>query len=132
METQDWCDNELDKDLLKFGNKMYCPQYCVFLPKLVNTFMVDRASQRGDYPIGVGLHKPSGLYRARCGGLSGERFNLGYFKTPEKAHEAWLTKKLELCRELVNVVTDERVKRALLDRYENYHKYFPLEGERSC
>lgn len=35
---------------------------------------------------GVGLHKPTGLYTAACAGK-----RLGYFKTPEAAHEAYVT-----------------------------------------
>lgn len=38
---------------------------------------------------GVSKHGPSGLWQARLT-VSGKRHNLGYFKTPEEAHAAYL------------------------------------------
>lgn len=49
-------DNEemnLDKDILCHGNKMYCPEYCIFVPKRINTLFVRSRNRRGDLPIGV-------------------------------------------------------------------------------
>lgn len=120
MELQDWQNKELDKDILVSENKVYGPETCVFVTKLVNTFLSDRRNHRGDWPIGVGLHKQSGLFRARCGGLQGERLNLGYFKTPEEAHQAWLTCKRKLAKILADKQDDPMVAEALIRRYENY------------
>jgi len=120
MLTQDWFGNELDKDILSKGNKIYSTENCVFVSKQVNTFLSERKADRGEYPIGVGLHKKSGLYRARCGDTLGGRKNLGYFKTPEEAHKAWLTYKLEQAKILASKQTDPRVAKALVQRYEDY------------
>jgi len=38
---------------------------------------------------GVSQHRPSGLWQARLT-VGGKRHNLGYFKTPQEAHEAYL------------------------------------------
>lgn len=120
MLTQDWLGNELDKDILNKGNKIYRSDTCVFVSKQVNTFLSERKADRGEYPIGVGLHKQSGLYRARCGDTVGGRKNLGYFKTSEAAHKAWLTYKLEQAKILALKQTDSRVAEALVKRYEEY------------
>ena len=120
MQSQNWEGLELDKDILNKGNKVYGPDNCVFVSKQVNTFLSERAADRGEYPIGVGLHKPSGLYRARCGDTVGGRKHLGYFKTPEAAHKAWLTYKLEQAKILALKQTDSRVAEALVKRYEEY------------
>lgn len=120
MLTQDWLGNELDKDILNRNNKLYSAENCVFVSKQVNTFLSERNADRGEYPIGVGLHKQSGLYRARCGDTLGGRKNLGYFKTPEVAHKAWLTYKLEQAKILALKQTDQRVAEALVKRYEDY------------
>lgn len=53
MEQQDWQFKELDKDILKHGNKVYCPEFCMFVPKDVNSLFVDRRAKRGEYPIEV-------------------------------------------------------------------------------
>jgi hypothetical protein len=126
MENQYYEGLQLDKDLLSIGNKTYSPDTCLFIPQIVNTFMSERGNDRGEYPIGVGLHKKSQTYRARCGTLDGRRAALGYFSTPEAAHEAWLNCKTKLAHELASRQTDSRIAEALIDRYENYHNYFPL------
>jgi hypothetical protein len=120
MLAQDWEGKELDKDILFPENKVYSEDYCVFVTKQINTFFSERGAERGEYPIGVGLHKQSGLYRARCGDTEGGRYNLGYFKTPEEAHKAWLQCKLEQARILASKQTDVRVAKAIVARYENY------------
>lgn len=45
--------------------------------------------------IGVELHRQSGLYHSRIK-VSGRRKHLGYFKTPEEAHQAYLAAKRRL------------------------------------
>lgn len=120
MITQPWEGNGLDKDILFPGNRVYSPDACVFVTQRVNSFLAERGNDRGEYPIGVGLHKQSGLFRARCGDTEGGRQNLGYFQTPEEAHQAWLSYKLEQARILASKQTDIRVAEALVKRYEEY------------
>lgn len=47
----------LDKDILCHGNKVYCPEYCVFVPRSINMLFVRNKNIRGDLPIGVMRHK---------------------------------------------------------------------------
>lgn len=56
METQDWEGNNLDKDILYPGNKIYSPETCVFVSKLVNSFLVECNSKRGGSLIGASSH----------------------------------------------------------------------------
>jgi hypothetical protein len=44
------------------------------------------------YPIGVGLHKKTGKFRARISKNKVE-IRLGYFDSPEAAHKAYLEAK---------------------------------------
>lgn len=88
-------DCQLDKDLLVFDNKLYSPATCVFLPRWLNTFTLSSEARTGKYPLGVSWHKSVGAFSSNCrkeGGL----IHLGYYQTPEKAHEAWLSYKLTL------------------------------------
>ena len=126
METQDWEGNQLDKDLLVRGNKTYSPETCIFVSQDINKFLTDRANARGAFPIGVYFEKDSGKYKAQGSGGVGKRINLGRFGTPEEAHKAWLTFKLEQAYVLAERQSDERVAKALIDRYENYVMTFSI------
>jgi hypothetical protein len=45
---------------------------------------------------------------------------MGLFLVEEEAHQAWLDKKLEHAYALAAVQEDERVSKALIDRYKTY------------
>lgn len=125
MEKQDWQDKQLDKDILLPGNKVYGPEFCVFVDRSVNNFLLQRESDRGEWPIGVNLHKKTGKFAAQANDLlTKDRKYLGLFNTPEEAHAKWLTFKLEQAKILASQQLDPRVAAALIDRYENYAKYF--------
>ena len=44
---------ELDKDVIKKGNKMYSPDTCFFIPREINSMLTRRQNDRGKYPLGV-------------------------------------------------------------------------------
>lgn len=56
---------EIDKDLLKKGNKIYGPSYCTLVPVEVNLVIGTNTSKRGNLPIGVIWHKRDNCYRAQ-------------------------------------------------------------------
>jgi len=122
MEKQDWKDKELDKDILFPGNKIYGPETCVFVSTQVNTFFNACERSRGIYPTGVTKDLNRCRFQARCNSGKGRTFHLGYYDTPEEAHDTWLAFKLEQAYILAAEQTDPRVAKALIDRYENYGK----------
>lgn len=118
MEKQKWEGMQLDKDLLFEGNKIYRPETCVFVTQMVNSFTIDSGAARGEWLIGVDWHKPSEKFRASCSNpFTKKREHLGLFTCEQKAHEAWLKRKLELAHELAAIQTDRRVAKALINRY---------------
>lgn len=121
MECQDWGGKQLDKDLLLVGNKVYSDETCVFVTKAVNTFTTDRGNNRGEWLIGVYWNKGAGKFLSQCGNtFTRKQENLGYFTCELEAHQAWLKRKLELAHLLSAEQTDERVAKALIERYTNY------------
>ena len=91
---------DLDKDMVS-DKRVYSPETCVFIPKWLNNFALDKAAARGKYPIGASFHKWRGMFESSCSNpLTKKLDHLGYFKTPEAAHLAWRTRKLELALEL--------------------------------
>ena len=121
MESQNWEGNQLDKDLLIPGNKVYNQETCVFVSRQVNLFLTDSTAARGEYKIGVSWNKKNSKFVVRCNNpFTCEGEYLGYFLQEDEAHQAWLTRKLEYAHALATLQTDERVAKALINRYTNY------------
>lgn len=95
MKKQTWEGLEIDKDILSGPNKIYSPETCVFIPKALNQFLIDRANDRGNELLGVS--KIDHKYVARCSDpFTGKRVYLGYFVDEQAAHQAWKNYKLML------------------------------------
>ena len=121
MKKQQWEGKQLDKDLLIEGNKVYSADTCIFVTPMVNTFTIDCGASRGEWMIGVCWHKKVEKFHAGCSNpFTKKREHLGYFAYELEAHQAWLTRKLELAHELAAIQEDPRVAKALIDRYMNY------------
>ena len=129
MEKQDWVGMQLDKDLLFEGNKVYSKETCVFVSGVVNKFTIDSGASRGEWLIGVCWNKPAGKFQSNCSNpLTKKQEYLGLFFCELEAHQEWLKRKLELAYELAATQTDERVAKALIERYTNY-EVTPLNDE---
>lgn len=92
----------IDKDILFIGNTVYSPSTCRFVPPNINTLLLDRRNDRGEYPIGVSednYGNKKKKYKA-CISKYGRNVHLGYFSTPEEAHEAWRLAKIEYVGEV--------------------------------
>ncbi len=121
MVQQDWQGNELDKDLLVKGNKVYGPTTCIFVPRDVNSLFLDHGAARGAFPIGVDYHKPNNKYRASCR-VRGKVTHIGCYQTPEAAHRAYNSFKRTLCIIVANEQSDVRIRDAILNQLDNYHE----------
>ena len=118
MTQQDWQGKSLDKDIVVPKSKLYSPDTCAFVLNETNSFVIASDASRGDYPVGVDLHKPTGKYRARCNDpFTGKQEHLGLFSTPEEAHEAWRKRKYDLALLVADTESDPRVVEALRKRY---------------
>jgi hypothetical protein len=125
MEQQDWQGKCLDKDIIAPRSRLYSPETCAFVLNATNSFVIANDACRGDYPIGVDLFKPTGKYRASCKNpFTGKQEHLGYFSTPEEAHEAWQKHKHKLSQLVAATESDPRIVAALKKRYslEEWYK----------
>ena len=121
MEQQDWGSKHLDKDLLKEGNKLYCPDYCIFVDQMINSFVTDRVNARGEYMIGVDWNKASGKFRSQCRNpFTRKGETVGLFTNELEAHLAWKKRKHELACMLAEseYCNDTRLAEALRTRYK--------------
>lgn len=121
MEEQDWEGRQLDKDILFEGNKIYSSETCTFITQTVNSFTTESGAARGEWLIGVYLDKVANKFKSQCGNpFTKKQEYLGFFNCPQEAHKAWIKRKLELAHLLAAEQTDERVAKALIERYTNY------------
>ena len=121
MDKQDFEGKQLDKDLLFAGNKVYSGETCIFVTSTVNNFTTDRGNDRGEWLIGVNWNKRAGKFKSQCcNPFTEKQEHLGYFLCEKEAHKAWLSRKLEMAYLLAVEQTDERVAKALIERYTSY------------
>jgi len=113
MIEQDWEGKELDKDILVPGNKVYSPETCVFVTSQINSLLTDCAAKRGDWPIGVSLHKRDARFQSHIR-ENGKLKRLGFFNTPHEAHLAWRKEKVRIVRKAAEECDDPRVAAGLL------------------
>ena len=100
METQDWEGKELDKDILVEGNLIYGPDTCLFVDKNINVLFKSSSSVRGEYPLGVTLHKRTKLFHSRTM-HNGKVVYCGIFEDPWLAHRAYQKTKISLLASLI-------------------------------
>lgn len=114
MESQDWKDKFLDKDILIFGNKVYSPSTCLFVSNKVNTLLLDCNATKGAYKTGVSYYKANNKFRARCSdGFKCK--HLGYFLSENEAYFAYLTFKIQIIILVANEQNCSTTKEALLN-----------------
>jgi len=107
-----WC---LDKDLLSKDSKVYSENTCVFIPIRINTLLVKSNATRGEYPIGVRLHRNK--YKATCNNEFGDASYLGSFFTAEEAFKAYKEFKEAIIKKVANEYKskiDQRAYNALI------------------
>lgn len=112
---------QLDKDILVYGNKIYSPENCLYVPRWVNQFVTERNSRRGSLPIGVSWSKKYKFYESNIS-IGGCKKFLGHFNCPYAAHDRWKLEKLTLVgkyRDKLDEI-DSRLYPALIYRYANY------------
>lgn len=119
--NKDWKECELDKDFLIQGNKHYSPETVVFVHKSVNLFLTDNGKVRGDCMIGVcycpNKSKKNPYYTSCSNPFTGKQEYISMFPTEIEAHLAWQARKHQLACLLADLQEDERISKALRDRY---------------
>lgn len=95
---------QLDKDLIKGGNKVYSPETCRFIPQELNNLLTDSGRARGELSQGVTRHGNG--YRAQLG-IDGERIYLGIHSTEEQAFSVYKKSKEENIKRMANIYKDE-------------------------
>ena len=93
MRGQEWQGRQLDKDILWPGNKIYAPDKCLFVPREINSLLINAAAIRGAYPEGVTCHKSCKKLRVRIRS-NNKQISIGYFTDVNEAECAALRAKI--------------------------------------
>ena len=81
----------VDKDIIKAGIQVFCPQYCLLVPQKVNVLFVNKSNNRS---LPNGIHKCGNKYTAKY-----NHSELGSYNTLEEAYETYAKeKKKEMIR----------------------------------
>jgi hypothetical protein len=118
METQDWEGKYLDKDILIAKNKIYGPEFCIFVSASVNNLLLDSGSIRGNLPQGVCLNRRSKKYQASCK-VDGKCKYLGSYITSREASIAYLDfKQRNIIKVAKDYKSDNKLYSALISHAE--------------
>lgn len=118
MKSKPWDGNQLDKDLLVYGNKVYGPNTCVFISSALNNFLTDYVTKGRTVPSGVAWHNIALKYMARIRNpFTRKTEHLGLFLDPREAHEAWRKRKHDFAMIYADQQDDKKIAEALRSRY---------------
>lgn len=109
----EWCLNQqgfgykkfvLDKDILGGNIQQYNENTCVFIPPIINGFVLNKFQNRKEeMPLGVTFCETEGKYKAYCSQLNGKNKTIGRFSNSTDAGVAYIDFKNSLARDLANV-----------------------------
>lgn len=107
---------QLDKDIIHLGNNIYSPEKCCFVSRSLNSLLNMMKARRGKWPLGVCCEH--GRFKAGCS-VNGCIQHIGYFDTPEDAHQAYIRFRIKYILAVAREQTDKRVAKGLRAHAEN-------------
>lgn len=124
----------IDKDILEKGNKIYDRKHMVFIPREINNLLNKKKINRGEYPIGVSLHKANLKNRekedklvAQCNIIDNngklKKKHLGYFPLNEPFHAFYVYKQFK--EKHIKQVAEKYYSKGLISKkvYDALYKY---------
>ena len=89
---------ELDKDWMKFGNKVYCPEFCVISPSIINSCILNHGKIK-NYDLPTGITCINNMYKVRIS-IEGKRIIVGSYESLNEAKYSYKTAKIEYVKYL--------------------------------
>lgn len=118
MEQQDWQGKEIDKDL--FGNGyLYSPENCCFLPRRVNTLIIEsRVNNKSGIPC---IKRYKDLFVGFVSFVEKGEIVRESFEKLDDAINFVVDVKLEI---IDQIEVEANIKNKLAERYENFRNYY--------
>ena len=108
----------LDKDILVKGNKIYSPEFCIFVPQRINQLFESSKASRGKYPLGISYLKNNDTFMVRMR-KNGETVLLGIYNDIDEAFNKYKTEKEKYIKE----IADEYKCKIPKELYEAMYNY---------
>lgn len=108
-------DCQLDKDAINYANKIYCPEFCSWLPRKIN--MLFSGTQGSVQGMPHGVRREHNKFEARAQ-QNGHYVRLGLFNTIEAAEACYKLAKRDECRRLAEtykILIPERVYERMIE-----------------
>ena len=112
MAQQDWQGMHLDKDIIKYNNKMYSPENCCFISRELNLLLTNCKKSKKELPLGVQKNSREIGFRVQMS-YRGNPIYLGLFNTVKEASNAYINKKAEIILTAADKHPDRRIKSGL-------------------
>ena len=96
----------LDKDILVFGNRVYSPNTCCFVPQEINNLLTNKKTGSKSIKSGVSFNKERGKYIVRFSKGSKTK-HIGYFVTELEAFLAYKEAKEQQIKVVANRWKDQ-------------------------
>ena len=97
---------DIDKDILIKGNKVYSPEACSFVPRIINLLFAKNKKRKSNLPRGVKYRKYGNRYSAEIS-IEGKIKFIGYFKDVDSAAEAYNQARKEYILEIAEKYKDK-------------------------
>lgn len=114
---------ELDKDWIKQGNKLYCPEYCSIVPHLVNSCILNHDKIKYDLPTGIIIH--NNQYCARVSEF-GKRIVLCHTDSLQEAMIKYKTEKISYINKLAEIYK-KVLPQSIYNEMKHYENRFVLD-----
>lgn len=96
---------DIDKDILIKGNKVYSPEACCFVPRVINLIFAKNKTRKSNLTRGVKYRKYGNRYSAEIS-INGKTKLIGYFKDINSAAKAYNQTRKEYISEIVDKYKD--------------------------
>lgn len=114
-------DMELDKDVLDPLNKVYSPEFCSLVPRVINQIFRDTRSQRGKLPIGVTVASREEGFISRLS-MYGKSVYLGKCHSIVEAFEVYKAAHRKYCNELADRY-ERSIDARVVERLRSYTRH---------
>jgi len=106
METQDWKNKDLDKDIIAENNLEYNEFNCCFVNPYVNYLF---STSKSKLPKGVSYKKDTKRFVVHCSDNKGSSKNIGTYDTIKQASDVYISYKRNIVDEICSEICESRI-----------------------